>query len=158
MFKHTVVSDEVVIEAPIELVWSILTDTSRYGEWNPFTPKIDTDFKLDSEVHLEVHLGKLTLNQTEIMRAFDAPSRLAWGAGMFKLGRLALVTALREQCLTSLADDRCSYISRDHLTGPLTPMVALSFGKAMRDGFNGAGYGLKKYAEDAYSARKSAPA
>ena len=147
MFKHTVVSDEVVIEAPIELAWSILTDTATYSDWNPFTPKIDTDFELESEVHLEVHFGKFKLDETEIMRAFEPPTRLAWGADMFKLGSVALVTAFREQCLTRLTDNRCAYVSRDYLSGPLTPLVALSFGKAMRNGFNAAGYGLKRYAE-----------
>ncbi len=147
MFKHLVESDEVAIEAPIDLVWSILTDVSTYGEWNPFTPKIDTDFTIGSEVRLEVHFGKLKLDQTEIMHAFDAPTRLAWGAGMYKIGSFPLVTALREQCLTKLADERCSYVNRDQLTGLITPLVAVSFGKAMRDGFNAAGYGLKRYAE-----------
>ena len=153
MFKYLVKSDEVVIEAPIELTWSILTDTSTYGEWNPFTPKIDTDFAIDSEVHLEVHFGKLTLDQIEIMRAFEPPTRLAWGAGMFKIGPIALVTAFREQCLTRLGDARCSYVSRDQLTGPLTPLVAVSFAKKMRDGFNAAGYGLKRYAEQQFPGR-----
>ena len=147
MFKHTVESDEIVIDAPIELAWSILTDTTTYGEWNPFTPKIETDFAIGSEVHLEVHFGKLKLDQTEIMHAFEAPMRLAWGAGMYKIGSFPLVTALREQCLTKLGDARCSYVSRDHLSGLITPLVRISFGKAMRDGFNAAGNGLKRYAE-----------
>ena len=37
MFTHTVYSDIVSIQAPREQVWSILVDTARYGEWNPFT-------------------------------------------------------------------------------------------------------------------------
>lgn len=150
MFKHTVESDEIEIDAPIELVWSLLTDTESYSDWNPFTPKIETDFALGSAVDLEVHLGKLTLDQTEIMQDFDAPTRLAWGADMFKLGGLAFVKASREQCLTRVGDARCSYVSRDYLSGPLTALVVLSFGKAMREGFNAAGYGLKRYAEARY--------
>ncbi len=148
MFKHTVESDEIVIEAPIELAWSILTDVSTYGEWNPFTPKVETDFAIGSEVRLEVRFGKLKLHETEIMQAFDAPTRLAWGAGMYKIGSFPLVTALREQCLTKLAEDRCSYVCRDQLSGPITPLVAVTFGKAMRNGFNATGYGLKRYAEE----------
>src|SRR4051812_34036771 len=31
-----VASDPVEIEAPAAIVWQVLTDMPRYGEWNPF--------------------------------------------------------------------------------------------------------------------------
>ena len=147
MPKLTIVSEEVVIDAPIELAWEILTDTSSYGEWNPFTTSIKTDFQIGSTVQLEVHLGAITLHETEILEAFEPPHRLAWSQDKAVVGSIVGVCALREQCLTKLGDNQCSYVSRDFMSGPLTPFVKLFFGKSVRDGFTSVGKGLKEYAE-----------
>ena len=38
--ESEVASDAVTIQAPAELVWSILIDFERYSEWNRFCPQI----------------------------------------------------------------------------------------------------------------------
>jgi uncharacterized protein YndB with AHSA1/START domain len=37
----TTIRAEIEIDAPIEQVWAVLSDLPRYGEWNPFTPRVD---------------------------------------------------------------------------------------------------------------------
>ncbi|WP_280314638.1 SRPBCC family protein, partial [Nocardia abscessus] len=32
-------SRAVDIDAPADLVWQVITDFPRYGEWNPFVPE-----------------------------------------------------------------------------------------------------------------------
>ena len=51
MFRYVVRSDPVTIEAPVEVVWGVLTDVANYAEWNPFTPSVKTDLQLGSPVH-----------------------------------------------------------------------------------------------------------
>ena len=34
---------ETPISAPVELIWDVLTDLPRYGEWNPFITSIEGD-------------------------------------------------------------------------------------------------------------------
>lgn len=147
MPKYTVESEEVLINTPIELAWEILTDTEHYAEWNPFTPKIETDFQIGSSVHLEVHLGTMTLQETERLEVFEPPNRLAWSTQKVRIGSIACVSAFREQALTRLSEGQCSYKCRDYMNGPLTPFVKLMFDKSLRAGFTSVGIGLKHYAE-----------
>ncbi len=44
------------IEAPAELVWSVITDFPRYGEWNPFLPACETTLKPGDPIDLQVNL------------------------------------------------------------------------------------------------------
>ena len=56
-FSHHKVHTEIVIDAPPEVVWSVLTNTANYGNWAAFLvgikgeikegSKITVDFKLD---------------------------------------------------------------------------------------------------------------
>ena len=147
MPKYTVESEEVVIDTPIELAWEILTDPEHYHEWNPFTPKIETDFQIGSKVELEVHLGKRVMHETELLEVFEPPNRIAWSQNKFSLGSWAGVTAFREQRLTKLSDAQCSYKCYDYMGGPLTPLVKLFFDATLRHGFTSVGTGLKEYAE-----------
>jgi uncharacterized protein YndB with AHSA1/START domain len=39
--KH--IKTEILINAPIEKIWAVLTDVSYYSSWNPFITKIDGD-------------------------------------------------------------------------------------------------------------------
>jgi hypothetical protein len=36
-------SASIEIDAPLDVVWSVMLDTAAYGEWNPFVERIDGD-------------------------------------------------------------------------------------------------------------------
>ena len=78
MFKHVICSDTFEIDAPIELVWDVLMDVARYGEWNPFTRCEGADLKVGSPIHLDVTLGLYRRKQTEWIRAVEPPNLLSW--------------------------------------------------------------------------------
>ena len=60
--QNIVTSVTVEIDAPVAVVWQVLTDLDRYAEWNPFTVRIDTTFKLGDPVHLHIPTpGKTSL-------------------------------------------------------------------------------------------------
>lgn len=145
MADHTVYSDLVEINAPIEKVWAILLDFERYPEWNPFTYKVETDLKLGNPVNLYVKLPRRGSKlQVEYVKQVSKPNVLAWGMTM---GAEFLLIALREQHLKPLGEDRCSYQTTDAFTGLLTPVVKILFGNSIRDGFNVMAYALKQRAE-----------
>lgn len=144
MFHQLIRSDPVEIDAPVEQVWDILVDTERYGEWNPFTTRVETTFEIGSPVDLYVTLGPLKLRQPERIETVDAPRLLVWST---KVGARFLVSARREQCLEALSAKRCRYLTTDAFTGLLTPLVMLLFGRLVRRGFNDMARALKAHAE-----------
>ena len=48
MSTYEVRTDPIRINAPIDVVWKVLTDVENYGQWNPFTPQAHTDFRIGS--------------------------------------------------------------------------------------------------------------
>ena len=145
MFKHTVSSDSIDIEAPVQRVWEILVDVERYGEWNPFTTRVDTSLEVGSSVDLYVTLGPFRLKQPELIQDVVPTSLLAWGMTM---GARWLLKTRREQRLEPLGDSRCRYTTTDAFTGVLTPLVVLLFGGLIRRGFNAMALALKERAEE----------
>ena len=144
MFRYVVASDPVEIEAPAERVWDILVDFERYGEWNPFTTRVEASLEIGSPVMLHVRLGRLKRKQPERIETVEPPHLLAWGTTM---GHPVLLSALREQRVEALSETRCRYLTTDATSGLLTPLVALLFGRLIRQGFNDMAAALKTRAE-----------
>lgn len=144
MFRFVVASDPVEIEAPAERVWDILVDFERYGEWNPFTTRVEASLEIGSPVMLHVLLGPLQRKQPERIETVEPPHLLAWGVTM---GARFLLVARREQRLEALNSNRCRYVTTDETRGLLTPLVALLFGHLIRRGFNDLAAALKSRAE-----------
>ena len=144
MFTRRFTSDPVDIDAPADQVWQVLTDADKYGEWNRFTPQVSTDFRPGSDAGLRVFLGPLKLRQKQRIQSVEPPRLLAWGMTM---GHRVLLVARREQRLEELGADRCRYLTTDTMSGLLAPLVALLFGRLIRNGFNAMAAALKARAE-----------
>lgn len=154
IFKHTLYSEKVIINAPVEQVWDILVDFAKYPDWNPFTYRVDTDLTLGNPVNLLGKAVNLYVRmpkrgdriQREIVRIVDRPHRLAWGMCM---GTAFFLSALREQRLEKIDATHCSYQTWDGFNGLLTPLVVGLFGEDIQNGFNAVAKALKLRAEAA---------
>lgn len=152
MNNFIVRTDRIQINAPIDFVWEVLTDVEKYGEWNPFTPRARTDFKIESPAHLLVRMGPTKFRITETVCAFEKPRLVAWSR---KLGASWFLFVVREQHLEPISDDSCSYHNVDLLSGVFSSIVSLFFGGYMRRGFSDVGVGLKLRAETLYRKAKN---
>lgn len=142
--RYEVRTDPIRINAPIDVVWAVLTDVGNYGRWNPFTPQVVTNFAIGSPARLGVRLGPARLKINETVCVFERPRLIAWGKAF---GARWLLAAVREQHLEPLGESGCSYYNTDRLTGLLAPVASICFGRYMRRGFNDAEKGLKRYSE-----------
>ena len=146
--EDTVSSDEIEIQAPIELVWDVLVDFANYGQWNKFCPVCEAELVIGSPVKMQVELGFGLQEQVEYICRIDPYEAIAWKMDT-KPGDP--IHATRTQYLQRLDDGCCMYRSVDVFSGDgLAEMMSL-MGKPVEAGFNLCGYGLKVFCEARYS-------
>jgi len=146
----TVSSDELQIDAPVELVWQVLVDFENYSKWNQFCPQVTTTLELGATISMMVDLGNGLQEQVEYITRIEPNESIAWGMEN-KPGDP--IQAERTQTLTRLSDASCFYISVDVFSGEAAADVLALMGKPVEDGFNVCAQGLKQYAEQLYRDR-----
>jgi hypothetical protein len=143
MFRHTIYSDKVTINAPVQVVWDFLCDLKNYPNWNPFTYQVDGHPVLCATVALHVHMpirGDRIAH--EIVQCADINETLSWGMTML---HPSLLIARRDQKLIAINSKQCTYQTWDAFYGLLTPVVVGIFGKDMLNGFNSVAYALQEH-------------
>ena len=55
--ENSVASEEIVINAPAEIVWGVLMDFANYELWNSFCPRMKGEPVVGSALEMQVDLG-----------------------------------------------------------------------------------------------------
>jgi hypothetical protein len=147
------------IDAPIEIVWRVMLDFKRYGEWNPFIVRADAadePLRMGSRVRLEVRFasGRSATSGQTVTRlelpgggtgVAERRAALAWRFGGW-LSSARLVRAERSQTLAQPGDGSgpTRYHSREEFHGLLRAVLPLA---DVRDGFERQARALKARAE-----------
>ena len=140
----TTIRAEIEIDAPVERVWAILADLPRYGEWNPFTPRVDGSLSVGKTVMLHVMLGrKPPMRTPEVVSEVEPGRRFSWGRG----GSSRILRASRSQVVEPVGAGRTRYVTADVFAGVLSPLVIAIYGKAVERGFRSVAEALKVRAE-----------
>lgn len=82
------VSAVIIIDAPPEAVWQVLTDTERYPEWNPYISRLEGTLALGETVEIEAvqedgSRGTIPV----VIVAFEPNRKLMWHGGSLPMGR-----------------------------------------------------------------------
>lgn len=147
-------SAEVDIDAPIQTVWEVMTDTERYGEWNPFIrrvecarpPTVGTPIRL----HVEFANGKQVVSPERItVTEPPGDDGGTWRATLAYVyegwpSRLGLVRGTRWQRLEQRQGGPTRYSTVEVFSGPL---VALAGPARVEEGFGRHAAALKARAE-----------
>ena len=147
---NSVSCDEVIINAPAELVWDILIDFDNYHHWNSFCPHIKGKPELGAALHMQVDLGKGLQTQVEYVTAIEPCHRIVWSMEN-KPGDP--IHADRTQKITAIDDSSCRYSSFDEFSGEAAAAVVEQLGMEVEAGFNRCASGLKARAETLYAQR-----
>jgi hypothetical protein len=111
---------ETPIAAPVEVVWEVLTDLARYGEWNPFITSIEGDLRPGAELRATFQLpGRRPHTFTPTVTAVEPEKRISW------LGRLwlpGLVDAAHSFELTT-GTTGLVFVHREDFRGLLVPTL-----------------------------------
>ncbi len=143
---HVVTSVEVQIEAPAQLVWDVLVDYAAYPEWNPYTVEVTTTLELGSPIELTLPSydgsGALLVSR-EFIREVDPPHHLRYD----NAGEVPGVVGVRDQWITALGPDRCTYVTTDTISGEHADLAISLTGEWMKAGFDSVAEALKVRAE-----------
>lgn len=140
-----VIDIDVEINAPAELVWQVITDFARYGEWNPFVPECRSSLVPGEPIDMLVRVsGTTPRRQREWIRSHTPGHELSYTMKPVPLGTLH---SLRSHTITPITADRTRYESHFELAGWLHPLVVALLGKNLRRGFAGMTAGIQKQAE-----------
>ncbi|MTE16826.1 SRPBCC domain-containing protein [Nocardia aurantiaca] len=139
-----VIDKSVEIDAPAELVWQVLADVDKYGEWNPFVLECTTTLEPGSPIDMRVQLVGPPKKQREFIRSHTPGREFSY---TMKPAPLGLLSSERSHLVTDLGDDRTRYDSHFQLDGPLASVVGGLLGGALRKGFGGMTDGVKSRAE-----------
>ena len=158
--RDEISSDEIHIDAPVEVVWKVLTDFGNYGKWNSFCPQAEAKLEVGEPIRMIIDLGFGPMDWQETITLVEPNKAIAWGLENKPGDPL---NAIRTQSLTRLSESTCSYISVDKFWGEdvttnftdLNQALAsrlqytgpLSIAAGIESGFNSCGLGLKQYAE-----------
>ncbi|MEC3956473.1 SRPBCC domain-containing protein [Nocardia sp. CDC153] len=128
-----VIDKTVEIDAPAELVWQVLTDVDKYGEWNPFCLECKTTLEPGSPIDMKVRLvGPKPKKQREFIRTHTPGKEFSYNMKPLPLG---LLSSERSHTVTTLEDGRTRYFSHFQLNGALAPAVSGLLGRALTTGF-----------------------
>ncbi|MEU7138172.1 SRPBCC domain-containing protein [Nocardia sp. NPDC046473] len=139
-----VIDATVDIDAPADLVWQVITDFPRYGEWNSFVSECSSSLVPGEPIDMLVRLGPRPRRQREFIRSHTPGRELSYSMKPVPLGTLH---SLRSHTLTPLDGDRTRYESHFELAGWLHPVVVALLGKHLQRGFAGMTAGIKERAE-----------
>ena len=139
------IDHEHAIAAPAEVVWRVLTDFERYGEWNPFVIEAHCALEVGSAMDMRVRvLPFIVQGQREWVTKVEPGRGFCYGLPPSAGGALR---SDRCHVITPEGPDRCRYVSRFAIEGWLSGVVRLMFGSRLRRGFTGMSAGVKARAE-----------
>lgn len=149
-------SERVEIDAPAAVVWEILVDLPRYGEWNPFCIAAESTLAMGAPVNMT--LKSYTEPDTvfpncEYVCAFEPGKLMSWELPHAEAWPYP---ARRDQVIEELGDSACAYHSTDAFLGPNGIHVMRFAGPWVKRAFDDTAYALKARAEAMYRDRKAA--
>ncbi|WP_228003001.1 SRPBCC domain-containing protein [Nocardia australiensis] len=140
-----IVDATVDIDAPVDLVWQVITDFSHYGEWNPFVTECRSTLVPGKPIDMLVQVsGSTPRRQREWIRSHTPGHELSYAMKPVPLGALH---SLRSHTVTALDGDRTRYESHFELAGWFQPVVSTILGKNLQRGFTGMTAGIRTRAE-----------
>ncbi len=143
-------SKSVDIAAPAQIVWDILVDLPRYGEWNPFCIAADSTFRIGDPINMTMKYlwSDETAPIVEYVCLFDPPRQLSWKMDWSEEWPYA---GRRDQYVEATGPASCRYWTTDAFLGD-SAIHIVRFGKSwIEAGFNQTADALKERAEAIYA-------
>lgn len=118
MFSYDI-HTTIDIDAGATAIWRVLTDFSRYDEWNPMLRNVQVDVAAGAPVRFEVHRdGAKPLRLQARIALLSEPDELSWRGG-----RKGILTGEHYFRIESLGEGRCRFHHGERFKGLLLPLA-----------------------------------
>lgn len=138
---------EIVVEAPAERVWSVLTGFGAYPQWNPFIREAEGAIQEGSRLRVRIAPpGGRSMTFTPTVTHVASGQSLRW------LGRLFVPKLFDGEHvfeIEPLGGRRVRFVHRERFSGLLVPLLWRRLDRDTRAGFEAMNAALKARAEDA---------
>lgn len=144
-----VIDQTVDVAAPPAIVWRVITDLPRYGEWNPFVVSCHSELAVGDPITMWVNLVPgIVQPQRETILEYSSDARhLCYGIGIGVLASRRCHDVFEE-------GGRTKYRSYFELSGWLAPLVWTLFGTRLEKGFESMTVALRGRAESQAAAAR----
>src|ERR1700690_544016 len=138
-------NSEIEIKAAPETVWNLLTDVSRFPEWNPFIRRLRGELKAGQKLVVFIQpSGTRGMEFNPVVLNVEPNRELRW------LGRLVFPGLFDGEHIFQiepLGDVLVRFRQREIFSGVLVPLLKSSLESDTRRGFNEMNQKLKELAE-----------
>jgi len=155
LFAKIVFAEPVEIQAPVPLVWKIMTGFDKYPDWNPLNRyfRLDKEAKAGDTVSFGPVWGPYDLSEGAPLpeTGFDQHETLTVWEDNCCLAYSVIslpFNAERVQHVSSLPDGNTRYQTYERMSGIFNPVVRLFYARKVREGFTANGAALKRRAEE----------
>jgi hypothetical protein len=138
------VEHQLEIDAGAEVVWPILADLQRYGEWNPYSRRVDGELIVGSTVVVEAHLHDEVRQVENVITRVEPPYRLCWQSTDW-YGWLVRGTRCRE--IVPIESGRIRLRHHEIMEGPLAGLVESIYRERIIEGIELVDEAIKQTAE-----------
>ena len=144
-FNRKELRSEIVIEAPPERVWDILTDFDRFPEWNPFIRVASGRIERDKRLNITLHpSGGRIVKMRPLVVSVEPNKELRW------IGHLGIPGIFDGQHIFELEPSgsaKTVLVQRERFGGILLPLLSGMLRNETARGFTEMNQALKERAE-----------
>ena len=76
------IATDIIINAPKEKVWQVLTDFANYSAWNKFMSSVTGNLAEGEKLEIVIHPGKKTMKFKPVVIKYDPEHCFVWCGGM----------------------------------------------------------------------------
>lgn len=136
---------EIHIAASPRRVWSVLADTARYPEWNPFVRRIAGILQAGERLDVELAPpGGQVVTMRPVVLEAQTYHRLRW---LGSLGIPGIFDGEHTFEIEDTRDNQVRFIQRESFSGVLAPILLRVIGKQTEQGFMAMNDALKRRVE-----------
>ena len=134
------IEHRIGMQASAEAIWAVLSDLSRWSEWNPLYPRAEGALRIGERLDLDLALpGRSRRRIRPTIVDWVPNEQIHWKLSMFG----GLMRTVRYFEIEQLAPGSCIFSNGELFDGALGPLVARRMRKTIRAGFASLGEALK---------------